>query len=108
VRECSAIPRASVTIQTRYAQGWTETKTKLIESIPPGLPTAARTGNTQFVYVTLVILIHRVQPANSMPMFLQRRIFQPLHQSTPSLAKADIVPPLRGYPPPPPWGGGER
>ena len=72
---------------------WTEDEElKLIESIPPAYPPGTKWEYSNFGYVTLGILIHRVT-GEFYGDFLQQRIFQPLGmQSARIISEADIVP----------------
>jgi len=72
---------------------WTEDEElKLIESIPLAYPPGTKWEYSNFGYVTLGILIHRVT-GEFYGDFLQQRIFQPLGmQSTRIISEADIVP----------------
>ncbi|MGA2345014.1 MAG: serine hydrolase domain-containing protein [Candidatus Sulfotelmatobacter sp.] len=72
---------------------WTEDEElKLIESIPLAYPPGTSWEYSNFGYVTLGILIHRVT-GEFYGDFLQQRIFQPLGmQSTRIISEADIVP----------------
>jgi CubicO group peptidase (beta-lactamase class C family) len=72
---------------------WTEDEElKLIESIPLTFPPGANWEYSNFGYVALGILIHRVT-GEFYGDFLQQRIFQPLGmQSTRIISEADIIP----------------
>jgi CubicO group peptidase (beta-lactamase class C family) len=72
---------------------WTEDEElKLIESIPLAYPPGTKWAYSNFGYVTLGILIHRVT-GEFYGDFLQQRIFQPLGMtSTRIIGEADIVP----------------
>jgi CubicO group peptidase (beta-lactamase class C family) len=72
---------------------WTEDEElKLIESIPLAYPPGTKWEYSNFGYVTLGILIHRVT-GEFYGDFLQQRIFQPLGMtSTRIISEADIVP----------------
>jgi CubicO group peptidase (beta-lactamase class C family) len=72
---------------------WTEDEElKLIESIPLAYPPGTKWEYSNFGYVTLGILIHRVT-GEFYGDFLQERIFQPLGmQSTRVISEDDIVP----------------
>jgi len=72
---------------------WSEAEElKLIESIPLAYPPGTKWEYSNFGYVTLGILIHRVT-GEFYGDFLARRIFQPLGmQSTCIISEADIVP----------------
>ncbi len=76
-----------------FRKDWTEDEElKLIESIPLAYPPGTSWAYSNFGYVTLGILIHRVtgEPYGD---FLQQRIFHPLGmQSTRIISEADIVP----------------
>jgi CubicO group peptidase (beta-lactamase class C family) len=76
-----------------YRKDWTEAQElKLIESIPLAYPPGTNWAYSNFGYVTLGILIHRVT-GEFYGDFLQQRIFQPLGmQSTRIISEADIVP----------------
>lgn len=76
-----------------FRKDWTEDEElKLIESIPLGYPPGTKWEYSNFGYVTLGILIHRVT-GEFYGDFLQQRIFQPLGmQSTRIISEADIVP----------------
>ena len=76
-----------------YRKDWTEDEgLKLIESIPLAYPPGTKWEYSNFGYVTLGILIHRVT-GEFYGDFLQQRIFQPLGmQSTRLISEADIVP----------------
>src|SRR5271169_6554565 len=71
---------------------WTEAEElKLIESIPLAYPPGTKWEYSNFGYVTLGILIHRVT-GEFYGDFLQQRIFQPLGMSsTRIISEADIV-----------------
>lgn len=72
---------------------WTEEEElKLIESIPLAYPPGTKWDYSNFGYVTLGILIHRVT-GEFYGDFLQQRIFQPLGMKTTRIiSEADIVP----------------
>ena len=72
---------------------WTEDEElKLIESIPLAYPPGTKWEYSNFGYVTLGILIHRVT-GEFYGDFLQEQIFRPLGmQSTRIISEADIVP----------------
>jgi len=72
---------------------WTEDEElKLIESVPLAYPPGTSWAYSNFGYVTLGILIHRVT-GEFYGDFLQQRIFQPLSMtSTRIITEADIVP----------------
>jgi CubicO group peptidase (beta-lactamase class C family) len=72
---------------------WTEDEElKLIESIPLAYPPGTKWEYSNFGYVTLGILIHRVT-GEFYGDFLQQRIFHPLGmQTTRIISEADIVP----------------
>jgi CubicO group peptidase (beta-lactamase class C family) len=72
---------------------WTEEEElKLIESIPLAYPPGTKWEYSNFGYVTLGILIHRVT-GEFYSDFLRQRLFQPLGmQSTRIISEADIVP----------------
>jgi CubicO group peptidase (beta-lactamase class C family) len=72
---------------------WTEDEElKLIESIPLAYPPGTKWEYSNFGYVTLGVLIHRVT-GEFYGDFLQQRIFQPLGmQSTRIISEANIVP----------------
>jgi len=76
-----------------FRKDWTEDEElKLIESIPLAYPPGTNWAYSNFGYVTLGILIHRVT-GEFYGDFLQRRIFQPLGmESTRIISEADIVP----------------
>jgi len=76
-----------------FRKDWTEDEElKLIESIPLAYPPGTKWEYSNFGYVTLGILIHRVT-GMFYGDFLQQRIFQPLGmQSTRIISEADIVP----------------
>ncbi|HSY93417.1 MAG TPA: serine hydrolase domain-containing protein [Candidatus Binatus sp.] len=76
-----------------YRKDWTEAEElKLIESIPLAYPPGTKWAYSNFGYVTLGILIHRVT-GEFYGDFLQQRIFQPLGMtSTRIISEADIVP----------------
>jgi CubicO group peptidase (beta-lactamase class C family) len=76
-----------------FRKDWTEAEElKLIESIPLAYPPGTKWAYSNFGFVTLGILIHRVT-GEFYGDFLQRRIFQPLGmQSTRIISEADIVP----------------
>jgi CubicO group peptidase (beta-lactamase class C family) len=76
-----------------YRKDWTEAEElKLIESIPLAYRPGTNWAYSNFGYVTLGILIHRVT-GEFYGDFLQQRIFQPLGmRSTRIISEADIVP----------------
>jgi CubicO group peptidase (beta-lactamase class C family) len=76
-----------------YRKDWTEEEElKLIESIPLAYPPGTSWAYSNFGYVTLGILIHRVT-GQFYGDFLQQRIFRPLGMnSTRIISEADIVP----------------
>jgi CubicO group peptidase (beta-lactamase class C family) len=76
-----------------FRKDWTEDEElKLIESVPLSYPPGADWSYSNFGYVTLGILIHRVT-GEFYGDFLQQRIFQPLGmQSARIISEADIVP----------------
>jgi CubicO group peptidase (beta-lactamase class C family) len=76
-----------------FRKDWTEDEElKLIESIPLAYPPGTSWAYSNFGYVTLGILIHRVT-GEFYGDFLQQRIFHPLGmQSTRIISEADIVP----------------
>ncbi|HEY6372885.1 MAG TPA: serine hydrolase domain-containing protein [Candidatus Sulfotelmatobacter sp.] len=76
-----------------FRKDWTEDEElKLIESIPLAYSPGTNWAYSNFGYVTLGILIHRVT-GEFYGDFLQQRIFQPLGMtSTRSIREADIVP----------------
>jgi len=76
-----------------FRKDWTEDEElKLIESIPLAYPPGTKWEYSNFGYVTLGILIHRVT-GEFYGDFLQQRIFQPLGmQSTRIISEADIIP----------------
>ncbi len=76
-----------------FRKDWTEDEElKLIESIPLAYPPGTNWEYSNFGYVTLGILIHRVT-GEFYGDFLQQRIFQPLAMtSTRVISEADIVP----------------
>ncbi len=76
-----------------YRKDWSEEEElKLIESIPLAYPPGTSWAYSNFGYVALGILIHRVT-GEFYGDFLQQRIFQPLGmQSTRIISEADIVP----------------
>jgi CubicO group peptidase (beta-lactamase class C family) len=76
-----------------FRKDWTEDEElKLIESTPLAYPPGTSWAYSNFGYVTLGILIHRVT-GEFYGDFLQQRIFQPLGmQSTRIISEADIVP----------------
>src|ERR1017187_10288088 len=76
-----------------YRKDWTEDEElKLIESIPLAYPPGTSWQYSNFGYVTLGILIHRVT-GEFYGDFLQQRIFQPLGMKTTRIiSEADIVP----------------
>ncbi len=75
-----------------YRKDWTEDEElKLIESIPLAYPPGTNWAYSNFGYVTLGILIHRVT-GEFYGDFLQQRIFRPLGMnSTRIISEADIV-----------------
>jgi len=76
-----------------FRKDWTEDEElKLIETIPLAYPPGTKWAYSNFGYVTLGILIHRVT-GEFYGDFLQQRIFQPLDMSsTRIISEADIVP----------------
>jgi CubicO group peptidase (beta-lactamase class C family) len=76
-----------------FRKDWTEDEElKLIESIPLAYPPGTSWDYSNFGYVTLGILIHRVT-GEFYGDFLQERIFKPLGMtSTRIISEADIVP----------------
>lgn len=76
-----------------YRKDWTEEEElKLIESIPLAYPPGTNWKYSNFGYVTLGILIHRVT-GEFYGDFLQQRIFKPLGMTaTRIISEADIVP----------------
>ncbi len=76
-----------------FRKDWTEDQElKLIESIPLAYPPGTKWAYSNFGYVTLGILIHRVT-GEFYGDFLQQRIFRPLGMtSTRIISEADIVP----------------
>jgi CubicO group peptidase (beta-lactamase class C family) len=76
-----------------FRKDWTEEEElKLIESIPLAYPPGTKWEYSNFGYVTLGILIHRVT-GQFYGEFLQERIFHPLDMSsTRIISEADIVP----------------
>jgi CubicO group peptidase (beta-lactamase class C family) len=76
-----------------FRRDWTEAEElKLIESIPLAYPPGTKWAYSNFGYVTLGILIHKVT-GEFYGDFLQQRIFQPLGMtSTRIISEADIVP----------------
>ncbi|MGC1453068.1 MAG: serine hydrolase domain-containing protein [Candidatus Sulfotelmatobacter sp.] len=76
-----------------FRKDWTEDEElKLIESIPLAYPPGTSWKYSNFGYVTLGILIHRVT-GEFYGDFLKQRIFQPLGmQSARIISEADIVP----------------
>lgn len=76
-----------------FRKDWTEDEElKLIESIPLSYPPGTDWSYSNFGYVTLGILIHRVT-GEFYGDFLQQRIFQPLGmQATRIISESDIVP----------------
>jgi CubicO group peptidase (beta-lactamase class C family) len=76
-----------------YRKDWTEDEElKLIESIPLAYAPGTKWEYSNFGYVTLGILIHRVT-GEFYGDFLQQRIFQPLGMNaTRIISEADIVP----------------
>ncbi|MGP0020148.1 MAG: serine hydrolase domain-containing protein [Candidatus Sulfotelmatobacter sp.] len=75
-----------------FRKDWTEDEElKLIESIPLAYPPGTKWEYSNFGYVTLGILIHRVT-GEFYGDFLQQRIFQPLGMATTRIiSEADIV-----------------
>ncbi len=76
-----------------FRKDWTEAEElKLIESIPLAYPPGTKWVYSNFGYVTLGVLIHRVT-GEFYGDFLQQRIFQPLGMnSTRIISEADIIP----------------
>lgn len=76
-----------------FRKDWTEDEElKLIESIPLAYPPGTKWAYSNFGYVTLGILIHRVT-GQFYGDYLQEHIFKPLGmQSTRIISEADIVP----------------
>ena len=76
-----------------YRKDWTEPEElKLIESIPLAYPPGTKWDYSNFGFVTLGILLHRVT-GEFYGDFLQQRIFQPLGMSTTRIiSEADIIP----------------
>jgi len=76
-----------------FRKDWSEDEEiKLIESIPLAYSSGTKWEYSNFGYVTLGILIHRVT-GQFYGDFLQQRIFQPLGMSTTRIiSEADIVP----------------
>jgi CubicO group peptidase (beta-lactamase class C family) len=76
-----------------FRKDWTEDEElKLIESTPLAYPPGTSWAYSNFGYVTLGILIHRVT-GEFYGDFLQQRIFQPLGMtSTRIISEADIIP----------------
>lgn len=76
-----------------FRKDWSEDEElKLIESIPLAFPPGTKWAYSNFGYVTLGILIHRVT-GQFYGDFLQDRIFKPLGMtSTLIISEADIVP----------------
>ena len=76
-----------------FRKDWTEDEElKLIESIPLAYPPGTSWAYSNFGYVTLGILIHRVT-GEFYGDFLQQKIFQPLDmRSTRIINEADIIP----------------
>jgi CubicO group peptidase (beta-lactamase class C family) len=76
-----------------FRKDWTEDEElKLIESIPFAYPPGTSWAYSNFGYVTLGILIHRVT-GEFYGDFLQQKIFQPLGMtSTRIISEADIIP----------------
>jgi CubicO group peptidase (beta-lactamase class C family) len=76
-----------------FRKDWTEDEElKLIESIPLAYPPGTNWEYSNFGYVTLGLLIHRVT-GEFYGDVLQQRIFQPLGmQSTRIISEADVVP----------------
>ena len=76
-----------------FRKDWSEDEElKLIESIPLAYPPGTSWAYSNFGYVTLGILIHRVT-GEFYGDFLQRRVFQPLGmRSARIISEADIVP----------------
>jgi CubicO group peptidase (beta-lactamase class C family) len=81
-----------------FRKDWTEEEElKLIESIPLAYPPGTSWEYSNFGYVTLGILIHRVT-GEFYGDFLQQQIFQPLGmQSARIISEADIVNRSPGY-----------
>ena len=76
-----------------FRKDWTEDELiKLVESIPLAYPPGTKWAYSNFGYLTLGILIHRVT-GEFYGDFLQQRIFRPLDMSsTRIISEADIVP----------------
>lgn len=76
-----------------FRKDWTEEELlKLVESIPMAYPPGTKWEYSNFGFLTLGILIHRVT-GKFYGDFLQQRIFQPLGMtSTRIISEADIVP----------------
>lgn len=76
-----------------FRKDWTEDELlKLVESIPLAYPPGTKWEYSNFGYLTLGILIHRVT-GEFYGDFLQHKIFQPLGMtSTRIISEADIVP----------------
>ena len=76
-----------------FRKDWTEDELlKLVESIPLAYPPGTKWEYSNFGYLTLGILLHRVT-GEFYGDFLQQRIFQPLDmRSTRIISEADIVP----------------
>jgi CubicO group peptidase (beta-lactamase class C family) len=76
-----------------FRKDWTEDEElKLIEGIPPAYPPGTSWAYSNFGYVTLGILIHRVT-GEFYGDFLQQRILRPLGmESTRIISEGDIVP----------------
>jgi CubicO group peptidase (beta-lactamase class C family) len=76
-----------------FRKDWTEDEElKLIENIPLAYPPGTKWDYSNFGYVTLGILLHRVT-GEFYGDFLQQRIFQPLGMSsTRIISEADIIP----------------
>jgi CubicO group peptidase (beta-lactamase class C family) len=76
-----------------FRKDWTEEEElKLIESIPLACPPGTSWDYSNFGYVTLGILLHRVT-GEFYGDFLQQRIFKPLDMNTTRIiSEADIVP----------------
>lgn len=76
-----------------FRKDWTEDELlKLVESIPLAYPPGTKWAYSNFGFLTLGILIHRVT-GEFYGDFLQQRIFQPLGMSaTRIISEADIVP----------------
>ena len=76
-----------------FRKDWTEDEElKLIENIPLAYPPGTKWDYSNFGYVTLGILLHRVT-GEFYGDFLQQKIFQPLGMSsTRIISEADIIP----------------